>query len=175
MRRESRRPACAKGLASLVLFLGTRAATTAALAHDEFDGENGVGIAAAGADPRVENLEGDRSQLLHWLTDGGQRRVHVTSHRHVVEPGYRDVARHLDTPLGKLVHHTQSGLVVGAQDGAWELAARVENRSDDVGSSRRAVVALPGRPRVDVHAGGGRLGFECTRTCPVVWAVGTSG
>src|SRR5438309_10563289 len=99
MRRESRRPACAKGLASLVLFLGTRAATTAALAHDELDRENGVGIAAAGADPRVEDLEGDRSQLLHGLTDGGQRRVYVSSHRFVFEPGFRVLVRELDGPV----------------------------------------------------------------------------
>src|SRR6202165_482328 len=66
----------------------------------------------------------------------------------------------------------------------WSLAQRMargnlrpasRKRPTPAPAPRRAVVALPGRPRLEAGAESGSLFFECARTRPVVGAVGTSG
>src|SRR5262249_58424813 len=76
------------------------APATAALAHDEPDGEHGVRVAAAGADPRVEDVEGGRAELPDRLADRGQGRGEMARGAAAGRPPGRPPARDGHPPPG---------------------------------------------------------------------------
>src|SRR5689334_2003004 len=116
---------------------------TAALANDELHRQNDVQIGLAGADLRVQDVEGRRAKLLHGLADGGERRVQVARDGHVVEAGDGYLVGYANAAASERVHHAERCLVVRADDRSGQLAAGVEQRGDDLGAAGGAVVALP--------------------------------
>src|SRR5207237_6067505 len=109
------------------------------------------------------------------LVDRGQRWVEVPGYRHVVEAGDGDLVRHLDAPASQRVHRAEGCLVVGADNGAGQRTAGVEQRHDHLGGAFGAVVALPAGSGLGVGTGRGCLGFERARASLVVGAVGVPG
>src|SRR5205814_6797698 len=99
---------------------------TTALTNDEPHRKHYVEVGLPGADLREEDVEGHRAKLLHRLANRGQRRVHVTCHRHVVEAGHPDLVRHANAPAPEPMPHAPRGLGVGADDRAWQLRAGVQ-------------------------------------------------
>src|SRR5581483_2515526 len=103
-----------------------RGGAAAALADDQLDGQDDVGLRPARVDLRVEDLERSRAELLHRLPHGRQRRVEVARDGHVVEAGDRDVPRHAEAAPRQRVHSAERRLVVRAEDRARQLPAGVD-------------------------------------------------